>query len=277
MTGKTKVANRHARHSRQDKSQDKLRDKARRQIRGKSDTASPQRLLYGVHAVLAALKNPDRDHKVVYATRDAIVRHDLDSHIASREIYKELTRDELSRMLPQDAVHQGLVLDAKPLPDLSFDDLKQCEKPIVILDQVSDPHNVGAVLRSCAAFGVGAVILQDRHSPEVTGALAKAACGAVESVSICRVVNIARAIRALSESNYYTIALDAEGDDIDNVLRQTPSLPWVLLLGAEGAGLRRLPRESCNAIARIPTAPAMPSLNISNAAAVALYALSQKI
>ncbi|GHD58746.1 hypothetical protein GCM10017083_42170 [Thalassobaculum fulvum] len=237
-------------------------------------------LLYGRHAVQAALANPRR--KVVAIrhtpqTADAlagILAGLPEGRRAELPAPQAMERADLDAGLPADTVHQGLVLKVEPLDDADLGDLiagwqGRDDVLVVILDQVTDPHNVGAVLRSAAAFGASALIMQDRHGPPVTGTLAKTASGAVDAVPMARVVNLARAIRDLQEAGFWCTGLAEEGStDLAEVdLRGRCGL----VLGAEGTGLRRLTRETCDALARLPTCPPIGSLNVSAAAAVALY------
>jgi len=188
-----------------------------------------------------------------------------------------LDRAAFERLLPQGAVHQGLALEVEPLESADLEDVlraaevTQGRSIVVVLDQVSDPHNVGAVLRSAAAFGAGAVIVGEHGAPPSTGALAKAASGALDLVPLVRAVNLARTLDRLKEAGFWCCGLDESASatlaDLD--LGQHV----VLVLGSEGSGLRRLLRERCDYLARLPTRPELPSLNVSNAAAVALYEL----
>ncbi len=179
---------------------------------------------------------------------------------------------EIERELPAGAIHQGAAVKVEPLPDLDLDDLIEIHGPILVLDQVTDAQNVGAILRSCAAFGASALIMQQRHSPPIGGVLAKAASGALEHVPIIHVTNLARCLDQLGDQGYFRIGL---AEDASSPLASAKADgPTVLVLGAEGAGMRRLTREKCDVLAKLPTAPAQPSLNVSNAAAVALYELT---
>lgn len=222
--------------------------------------------MWGVHAVLAALANPARRIERVVATRNAASR--LPEAIEAQI----LDPDAIDGMLPPGAVHQGLAVRAFPLEPLSLE--AACTPPdgrsVIILDGVTDPQNVGAVFRSAAAFGARAVIMQDRKSPPLTGVLAKASTGAVEIVPHVRVTNIGRAIETLRSYGYLTVALEGETElSISDAL--AGNRPAALVLGAEGKGLRPGVAEACEKRARIPIAPAMESLNVSNAAAIALY------
>jgi len=241
-------------------------------------------LLYGVHACLAALGNRDRQCGRVLVTEEAERRlgDQLEILLNHRRPRPELTvveRAELDRRLPPGAVHQGIAVEAAPLPEPSLDALVRLlagrEAVILVaLDHATDPQNIGAVLRSAAAFGASGVIVTERHAPAATGAMAKAAAGALELVPLLAVVNLARALRELKDAGYWCVGLD---NAAERVLGGA-ALPErvVLVLGAEGAGLRRLTRECCDLIVRIPVRPAIESLNLSTAAAVALYELSRR-
>jgi 23S rRNA (guanosine2251-2'-O)-methyltransferase len=225
--------------------------------------------LYGTHAAKAALANPQRKfHRVLVTERT----RDLVPANLSPEI---LPPDAISRLLPQGSVHQGIALLCDPLPALSLEDTVGLKPPggrlVVVLDQVTDPHNEGAILRSAAAFGAAAVVVQDRHAPPESGVLAKAASGALDVVPRIAVVNIARTLERLGRLGFWRIALAADGD---STLSEAATKGDVaLVLGAEGAGLRRLVREHCDVSAHISITDAIGSLNVSNAAAIAFYEL----
>ena len=228
--------------------------------------------LYGQHAVHAALANQARSLRRLLATEEA-----AGALPPLHEIRPELVERRTLDQLLAGAVHQGLALLAEPLPEPAFDDLlaeTDRDSLYLVLDQVTDPHNVGAILRSAAAFGATALILQERHSPPLSGALAKAASGAVELVPVCRVVNLSRALRDLKDAGVQAIGLDSEADA--SLAEAVAPGPLALVLGAEGEGLRRLVRETCDRVARLPTRPPLASLNVSNAAAIALYAARQR-
>lgn len=235
--------------------------------------------LYGDHAVAAALANlhrrclrlvgPDR------RTVDALV---ADIPAERQPAIEILDRSEVDALLPPGAVHQGIALLAALLPDRSVADICEAAKEtpnarVVILDQVTDPQNVGAVLRSAAAFGAMAVIMQDRHAPPATGALARAASGALERVALVRAVNLNRALGELKDAGFWTIGLD--GSAPASLAATRPDGKTALVLGAEDRGLRRLTREACDTLARIPISSEVESLNVSNAAAIALYELTR--
>ena len=227
-------------------------------------------MLYGQHAVLAALANPKRRNCRLSATRPALAHLSIPD---SCEI-QIVERSDLDSMLPPDTPHQGLVLQATPLEDDSLFDVLEAlaeNQPalIVVLDQITDPQNVGAILRSAAAFGATAVVATERNSALAGGALAKAASGALEIVPFCRETNLARALDQLADAGFWRVGLDGEAGRVFNGDAKT--LRLALVLGAEGAGLRRLTREHCDELAGLPMSGQMESLNVSNAAAVAMY------
>jgi 23S rRNA (guanosine2251-2'-O)-methyltransferase len=230
--------------------------------------------LWGRHAVIAALANPDRTVKRIWGTREALAALDLPPVLPIN--FCEVT--DLARMVPGDAPHQGLVAEVLPLDDVALVDVLQYEvdndsrRPFVLLDQVTDPHNIGAVLRSAAAFDAAAIITQDRHSPPESGTIAKAASGALETVPWVRVVNLARAMDEIAEAGWWRIGLDGDGDT--ELAATLDGSRVALVLGAEGEGMRHNTRDHCDQIARLPISPRMESLNISNAAAIALYAIA---
>ncbi len=243
----------------------------------RSTTPSPGRLrpagdnvlIWGFHAVLEALRSPERQPVRLFATEAAATR--VAQLSAERNIEPVLLEGAaLDALLPREAVHQGLLLEARPLdaPDLS--DLPD-SGTLLILDQVTDPHNVGAMIRTAAAFGVSALVTTERHAPETTGVLAKSASGGLEHLPVVTVTNLARALDALSRRGYQLIGLDSAGavplEEVD------PAPARALVLGAEGKGLRRLTRERCDVVARLDMPGAIKSLNVSNACAVALTVL----
>jgi 23S rRNA (guanosine2251-2'-O)-methyltransferase len=230
--------------------------------------------LWGRHAVEAALKNPARDHRKLWATREGIASLDGELPADFPIEYAEVA--DLARLVAHDAPHQGLVLECEPLTDLHLGEVLrgEADRPVVVLDQVTDPHNVGAILRSAAAFGAAALVTQDRHAPPESGALAKAASGALEVVPWVRVVNLARALEDMAEAGYWRIGL--AGEATATFADALPAGPIALVLGAEGEGLRQNIAAHCDALARLPILAAMESLNVSNAAAIALYAVATR-
>jgi 23S rRNA (guanosine2251-2'-O)-methyltransferase len=223
--------------------------------------------LYGAHAVREALQSGRRKLLALYATENALPRISDLAKAAGLEP-RLIDARELSRHLGDEAVHQGLLLEARPLPDADIGDIETKSGVVLALDQITDPHNVGAILRTACAFGVDALIVTERHSPEFTGVLAKAASGALEHVTIVSVVNLARALDELRERGYSVVGLDSDGAE---ALETIPlSKPLALVLGAEGKGLRRLTRERCDVVARLALPGPIKSLNVSNACASAL-------
>jgi 23S rRNA (guanosine2251-2'-O)-methyltransferase len=226
-----------------------------------------------LHAVEAALANPRR--KLGRAVLTPRATEVLGTRLLSRVRVETADPGAIDRLLPPGAVHQGAALEAWPLKTRDLDDVLgepgDTRRVILVLDQLSDPHNVGAILRSAAAFGVAAVIVQDRHAPPQSGALAKAASGALDLLPYIEVVNIARALDELAERGFWRIALVGDGDQ--SLAEAVPAGDVALVLGSEGSGVRRLVREHCEASAFIPIGKAMESLNVSNAAAIALYEL----
>ena len=248
---------------------------------GRSD-----RWLYGRHPVTAALANPERrwrrlavlagpeDEGAALAAAARAQRH------GDGEPIVVLDRTAFAALLPDGAVHQGFALEADPLEPVDLDDLLRAlhdvERAIVVmLDQVSDPQNVGAVLRAAAAFGARGVVVAVHGAPVATGALAKAASGALELVPLVAEVNLARALDRLKEAGFWCCGLDERAPQLLAAIDLGPRA--ALVLGAEGDGLRRLVRERCDHLARLPTSPAMPSLNVATAAAVALYAVGGRV
>ncbi len=234
----------------------------------------PGKWLYGLHAVQAALANPRRRLGRLLLTRRAaeIIGEERPDRIR----IEIMEPDAIGRLLPPGAVHQGAALEAASLPALDLDALLAeprggQRRIVLVLDQLSDPHNVGAILRSAAAFGVTAVVVQDRHAPPQSGALAKAASGALDLVPYVEVVNITRALEKLAEHGFWRIAL--AGDGAQSLREAIPAGDVALVLGSEGDGIRRLVREHCETAAFIPIGGTMESLNVSNAAAIALYEL----
>jgi 23S rRNA (guanosine2251-2'-O)-methyltransferase len=229
-------------------------------------------VLYGIHTVVEALKNPNRRFIKLVGTENGIAR------IAeSVELPLEpsiVKPDDIGRQLPKDAVHQGVLLIAEPVEPMTLNSIGP-DSLVIALDQVTDPHNVGAVLRSSAAFGVAAMIVTGRNSPEVTGVMAKAASGALEHVPFVEVKNLAKTLDQLGEQGFLRVGLDSEGSvDLADVSFKRP---MVLVLGAEGKGLRPVTQASCDIVARLTMPGSIKSLNVSNAAAISLYAVSQKI
>ncbi|MBS7698159.1 23S rRNA (guanosine(2251)-2'-O)-methyltransferase RlmB [Chelatococcus sp. YT9] len=230
-------------------------------------------VLYGWHPVVEALSNPKRRIRRLLVTENAQRR--LAEELGTLRVTPELARpDEIARKLDPDAVHQGLYVEADPLPSPTIETMN-ARSLILVLDQITDPHNVGAIVRTAAAFGVDSIVTTARHSPSATGVMAKSASGGLEHVPFTIVRNLAGALQTLRERGFLCIGLDSAGEtELEAVpLRR----PVALVLGAEGKGLRQLTRERCNVLARLDMPGSIKSLNVSNAAAVALYATSRAL
>jgi len=228
---------------------------------------------WGRHAVLAALANPERTVRKLWGTREALAALDLPPVLPVT--YADAA--DLGRLVPPDAPHQGLVAEGEPLEELWLGDLlerkDEARRPILVLDQVTDPHNVGAILRSAAAFDALGIVTQDRHAPPESGVVARAASGALELVPWVRVVNLARALDEIADADFWRIGLTG---NTETTLAAALGSPHVaLVLGAEGEGMRHNTEAHCDVLARLPISPRIESLNVSNAAAIALYAATQ--
>jgi len=248
--------------------------------RGSGRSAKGAVRLWGKHAVQAALLNPLRSHRKLWATREAVAA--LDGELPADFPLEYAQAADLGRLVARDAPHQGLVLECDALDDVFLEDVLApadededlSGRTLVVLDQVTDPHNVGAILRSAAAFGARAIITQDRHAPPESGVVAKSASGALEIVPWVRVVNLARALEEIAKAGYWRIGL--AGDGALTLSQALPTGAVALVVGAEGEGLRHNIIQHCDAIARLPISDAIDSLNVSNAAAIALYAAATR-
>ncbi|NQV56749.1 MAG: 23S rRNA (guanosine(2251)-2'-O)-methyltransferase RlmB [Rhodospirillales bacterium] len=226
--------------------------------------------LYGTHAINAALANPERRKKRLLVAGNAIEQIICADDDETPSV--AVTRDEIEALLPADAVHQGLALEVKPLKSAELEDIFEVaaeDALIVVLDQASDPRNIGAVMRSASAFGAAALVLPDRHAPEATGVMAKAASGALDRLPLVRVTNISRALAMLKEAGFWCIGLDGRADT--PLAEAGTGGRNALIIGSEGSGLRRLTAEKCDILASIPINAEAESLNLSAAAAIALY------
>lgn len=234
--------------------------------------------IYGVHPVLHAARNSARDIRRFLLTAEASARHGAELAGARPDVpLVAAERADLDSLLPPGAVHQGVAAECEPLAEPTLDAVVAeagADAVVVALDQVTDPQNVGAVLRVAAAFGAAAVILTERNAPPASGAMAKAAAGALEHVPLVREVNLARTLRALQDAGFWCVGLAGEAGR--TLAEHAPTGRIALVLGAEGAGLRRLSRETCDALVRIPMADAVESLNVATAAAVSLYELRRR-
>lgn len=243
---------------------------------------SNQLWLYGVHAVVAALANKNRKIRRIILTAEALRAHApaLAHARSKRPLPGEEVADraDLDHLLPPGAVHQGIAVLAEHLDGLGIEDIgrlaaDRTHAVVMVLDQVTDPHNVGAILRSAAAFGALAVVVPDRHSPEETGTLAKSASGALEIMPLVRVTNMVRALEQLKDAGFWTAGMAGEAKQ--TLAQAKLSGKIALVMGAEGEGLRRLTREHCDHLVKLPMSDLVESLNVSNAAAIALYELAR--
>jgi 23S rRNA (guanosine2251-2'-O)-methyltransferase len=262
------------------KSQNKGHKPPSRAILTPAPASSGRPLLYGKHAVLAALANPDRKiHRLIITpeTQENLhfeIQTALESGSYDNIETVTANKRELADRLPSGAVHQGMALEVEALRGLNIKNIIDlCENDptatIIILDQTTDPHNIGAILRSAAAFGAAAVVIQDRHAPDITPVMAKAASGALERVALVRVTNLARTMDKAKAAGFWCIGLDGKAD---TTLGEADLKGRVaLVLGSEGSGLRRLTREHCDLLVKVSISGAVESLNLSNAAAIALY------
>jgi 23S rRNA (guanosine2251-2'-O)-methyltransferase len=247
--------------------------RARPDFRRERGPADGPVILYGWHTVKAALENPARRIRRLWATENAARRLAEDGVplAAAPEVVRP---DAIAVRLSPDAVHQGLLAEADPLPTVTVEELA-ADGVVLVLDQITDPHNVGAILRTAAAFSATAVVTTARHSPEATGVLAKSASGALELVPMVSVQNLARGVAALKERGFLTIGLDS--DATDDLAAIELRAPLALVLGAEGKGLRQLTRTTCDRLARLDLPGAIKSLNVSNATVLALYIATRRI
>ena len=253
------------------------RDKWQGRQRGKKSPGGKGNLkfprFWGKHAVYAALDNPERNVRKLWGTHAAISEIVIPEGLSVE--YAEAA--DLARMVPGDVPHQGLVIEVDPLEDLYLGDIldQDRKRPIVLLDQVTDPQNIGAIFRSAAAFDAAAVITQDRHAPPENGTIAKAASGALETLPWIRVVNLSRALEEMAEAGYWRIGLTGHAElMLSNALPAQG--PVALVMGAEGEGMRPNVESHCDQLARLPISERMESLNVSNAAAIALYAIATR-
>lgn len=239
-----------------------------------SQASSNRPRFWGRHAVTAALANPNRTVRKIWGTREALAALDLPPVVPIT--YADAA--DLGRLVPADAPHQGLVAEVDPLEDMWLGDLlhegQDDQRPLVVLDQVTDPHNVGAILRSAAALDALGIVTQDRHAPPESGTVARSASGALETVPWIRVVNLARALEEIAEAGFWRIGLTGHANQ---TLAQAMGTQRIcIVLGAEGEGMRQNTEAHCDELAKLPISPKVESLNVSNAAAIALYAVAAR-
>jgi 23S rRNA (guanosine2251-2'-O)-methyltransferase len=240
-----------------------------------SQASSNRPRFYGRHAVLAALENPERIVRKIWGTHEALAGLDIPSTIP----VTFANAADLGRLVPNDAPAQGLVAEVDPLEEIWLGDLLAQgagdNRPLIVLDQVTDPHNVGAILRSAAAFNALGIVTQDRHAPSETGTLARSAAGTLEVVPWCRVVNLARALEEIAEAGFWRIGLTGHAKGtLAEVMANQQKI--ALVLGAEGEGMRQNTEAHCDELAKLPISDKVESLNVSNAAAIALYAVTAR-
>ena len=245
-------------------------ERARRESLAPADDTA---VLYGWHPVTAALANPARRVRKLLATENA-ARRLVEEKVQHRTDPEIVRPDAIAARLPPDAVHQGIYIETDPLPSPAVEEIVP-QGIVLVLDQITDPHNVGAIFRSAAAFAATAIVTTARHSPEASGALAKAASGALEHVPLVTVQNLARALAELKARGFTVIGLDSSGES--DIAALPLKAPLALVLGAEGKGLRQLTRETCDHVARLELPGPIQSLNVSNAAALALYVASSRL
>ncbi len=235
-------------------------------------------ILYGRHPVMAALANPERRISKLLCTAETAA--ELKAPAAKRGISPTVVdRKELDRILPREAVHQGFALYCAPLPDYSIEEIctmadvyNKCH--VLVLDQVTDPQNIGAIIRSCVAFNTLALIMQDKNSPAETGAMAKASAGTIEHLPVCRVTNLSRAVKQLQEAGFWTVGMDGYANTTIDKMNKAGKT--AIIMGSEGKGMRRLVEETCDSTVRLPISDKVESLNVSTAAAIALYEMNKE-
>lgn len=238
-------------------------------------------ILYGRHPVTAALVNPNRKISKILCTAETApeIKEICAKHGLSAGLIKIVDRKEIDRVLPREAVHQGFAVYCSELPEYSLQDIcilsdQQPDCHVLVLDQVTDPQNIGAIIRSCVAFNTLALVMQDKNSPAETGAMAKASAGTIEHLPICRVTNLSRAIHQLKDAGFWTVGMDGYADITIDKMSKSGKI--AIIMGSEGKGMRRLVEESCDSTVRLPTSDKVESLNVSTAAAIALYEINKK-
>lgn len=255
-----------------------MKNKHMKSGRGKTES---EVLIYGKHPAEAAIANPGRNIKNIAVTAEnaAEVKALLKQYGRGNIPVTVVERREIDRMLSGDAVHQGIVLTAEMLPPVPLEEIcdearKNGSSRVLILDQVTDPQNVGAIIRSCAAFGASALVMQDKNSPAESGAMIKASAGTIELLPVCRVTNLSRAIDLLKQADFWVAGMDGYAEVTLDKLNKKGNI--ALVMGSEGKGMRRLVEENCDQTVKLPIDPRVESLNVSTAAAIALYELSRK-
>lgn len=247
----------------------------------KNSSQSSSLLLYGKHPVVSAINNPKRFIGTIYATTENIAEVRTLCTSAGRDLslIKVVEKKEIEKLLPPDAVHQGWAAAVKELETYTIEDIchwaeQQNNCHVLILDQVTDPQNIGAIIRSCVAFNTMALILQDKNSPTESGAMAKASAGMIEHLPLVRVTNLARALEVLKKHGFWVIGMYGYAKTtIDQMSKEGKT---AIIMGSEGKGMRRLVEESCDGTVRLPISSKVESLNVATAAAITLYELNKR-
>lgn len=244
------------------------------------NTTKSVSLIYGRHPVLAVVANQERDIIKIFCTKDNYDELKVACNQAGRNLglINTVDKKEIDRLLPREAVHQGFAVQAHELQEYSIEDIcgladgqENCR--VLILDQVTDPQNIGAIIRSCVAFNALALIMQDKNAPSESGSMAKASAGMIEHLPICRVTNLSRAVDQLKNAGFWTIGMDGEAETTLSELKKGGKN--AIIMGSEGKGMRRLVEESCDIVVRLPISDKVESLNVSTAAAIALYEMNK--
>lgn len=238
-------------------------------------------ILYGRHPIMAAMANPNRKINKILCTKDNYdeLKEHCQKHKVNLGLVNTVDKREIDRVVPREAVHQGFAMYCQELEEFSLEDIciladekEDCH--VLVLDQVTDPQNIGAIIRSCVAFDTLALIMQDKNSPNETGAMAKASAGTIENLPICRVTNLSRAIQQLKTAGFWTVGMDGYAKTTIDKMNKSGKI--AIIMGSEGKGMRRLVEEACDSTVRLPTSDKVESLNVSTAAAIALYEVSKK-
>lgn len=238
-------------------------------------------ILYGRHPVMAAIANPERGVSKILCTKDIFdeLKEHCQKHNINLALLNTVDRREIDRVVPREAVHQGFAVYCSELPEYSLEDIcilsdQTEDSHVLVLDQVTDPQNIGAIIRSCVAFNTLALIMQDKNSPNETGAMTKASAGTIEHLPICRVTNLSRAIHQLKDAGFWTVGMDGYATTTIDKMNKKGKI--AIIMGSEGKGMRRLVEESCDTTVKLPTSDKVESLNVSTAAAIALYEVTRK-
>lgn len=238
-------------------------------------------ILYGRHPVMAAIANPNRKINKILCAKDTYdeVKEQCQKFQVNLGIINTVDKREIDRVVPRDAVHQCFAIHCQELEEYSLEDIcilaeEQDDCHLLVLDQVTDPQNIGAIIRSCVAFNALGLIMQDKNAPNETGAMAKASAGTIEHLPICRVTNLSRAIHQLKSAGFWTVGMDGYAETTIDKMNKSGKI--AIIMGSEGKGMRRLVEESCDSTVKLPTSDKVESLNVSTAAAIALYEINKR-